>query len=414
MGYPTHFPRAIVYAPIEVGGLGFCHLGHEQGVQHVLQLVKHLRAQTLNGELYRTLIDTYQITAGSARPILEHTAPFPWCPDGWLSTTRQFLHRLNTTIHLAHPWTPLPRRINDRNIMDDVAQYLPQANHRAINNVRLYLRVHYLSKITDASGITALPHVLEGGPSRSSSTLRWPHQPNPSTTAWQHWKRAIRELYLCTDSDHLVTPLKEWTGNTVNVDWTWEWQIHPTMLELYQRNGTHWKVYAPVLTRRTYVAYPLHRYRRKTLNLDNLPPATPVIDSSQEFLIVQLPIWDVRSVTPLRHVHSELLERLSTPTEKWVAPLWHRIRSLSHTDSLLQTIYNRQTIIISSDASVDAAKHSCCAWSIYGGITLWQGEGVIPGNCDDTYSGRSEAFGILTALLFLHHYLQHYPHPQHY
>jgi len=168
-----------------------------------------------------------------------------------------------------------------------------------------------------------------------------------------------------------------------------------------------------VLTRRTYVAYPLHRYRRQTLNLDNLPPATPVIDSSQEFLIVQLPIWDVRSVTPLRHVHSELLERLSTPPEEWVAPLWHRIRPLSHMDSLLQTIYNRQTIIISSDASVDTAKHSCCAWSIYGSITLWQGEGVVPGNCDDTYSGRSEAFGILTALLFSHHYLQHYPHPQH-
>jgi len=81
MGYPTHFPRAIVYAPIEVGGLGFCHLGHKQGVQNVLQLVKHLRAMTLNGELYRMLIDTYQIMAGSVRPILEHTAPFSWCPN---------------------------------------------------------------------------------------------------------------------------------------------------------------------------------------------------------------------------------------------------------------------------------------------------------------------------------------------
>jgi len=37
---------------------------------------------------------------------------------------------------------------------------------------------------------------------------------------------------------------------------------------------------------------------------------------------------------------------------------------------------------------------------------------VIPGNCDDTYSGQSEAFGMLTALLFLQHYLQHYPQPQ--
>jgi len=42
MGYPKHLPRAVVYAPIEVGGLGFRHLGYEQGIQHVLQLVKHL------------------------------------------------------------------------------------------------------------------------------------------------------------------------------------------------------------------------------------------------------------------------------------------------------------------------------------------------------------------------------------
>jgi len=104
MGYPTHFPCAIVYAPIEVGGLGFRHLGHEQWVQHVLQLVKHLRSRTLNGELYRMLINTYQITAGSVRPILEHMAPFPWCPEGWLSTTCQFLHSINTTICLDHPW----------------------------------------------------------------------------------------------------------------------------------------------------------------------------------------------------------------------------------------------------------------------------------------------------------------------
>jgi len=87
MGYPIHFPRAVVYAPIDVGGLGFRHLGSEQGVQHVLQLVKHLRAGTMNGQLYQTLIDAYQIQAGSAQHILSNTADVPWCPPGWLSTT---------------------------------------------------------------------------------------------------------------------------------------------------------------------------------------------------------------------------------------------------------------------------------------------------------------------------------------
>ncbi len=90
-------------------------------------------------------------------------------------------------------------------------------------------------------------------------------------------------------------------------------------------------------------------------------------------------------------------------------PLWHRIRPTAPIDALLHLVHHKHSLIISSDASVDAAKHSCCAWSLYGTNTLWRGEGIIPGNCDDTYSGRSEAFGILTALLFLMHYMDQFP-----
>jgi len=150
-GYPLHLPRAIVYTPIEVGGLGFCHLGHGQGVQHILQLVKHLQTHTLNGQLYWALIDAYQIMAGCAKPVLEHMVPIPWCPDGWLMTTCHFLHSINTTIHLWSSWTPSLCCVNNCNIMDDVNQLLPNADHKAINNVRLYLHITYLSEIMDAS-----------------------------------------------------------------------------------------------------------------------------------------------------------------------------------------------------------------------------------------------------------------------
>jgi len=81
-------------------------------------------------------------------------------------------------------------------------------------------------------------------------------------------------------------------------------------------------------------------------------------------------------------------------------------------DALHQVIHTDQRIIISSDAGVDVAKHSCCAWTIYGNTILWQGEGIVPGNCNDTYLGQLEAFGILMALMFLKHYWQQYPHPQ--
>jgi len=203
--------------------------------------------------------------------------------------------------------------------------------------------------------------------------------------------------------------MKEWTENA-NMAWNWEWRIDPSTMILYQWNGRRWTSRRPAIAKRTYVAYEAQAQQRATFNPDKLSPATPSYDSSGTFIVVLLPIYQ-GTWLPLTstQVSEDLLERLSTPPEEWATPLWHRIRPKAQIDALLTTIQNQQPLIISSDASVDAAKHSCCAWSIYGVTTLWQGEGIIPGNCDDTYSGRSEAFGILTALLFLLHYMQQFP-----
>jgi len=95
MGYPRHLPRSIVYAPETIGGLGLRHLGHEQGVQQTLQLLRHLRANSTNGQLYNITIDQYQINAGTQRPILEDTRPIPWIPEGWISSICAFLYTNN-------------------------------------------------------------------------------------------------------------------------------------------------------------------------------------------------------------------------------------------------------------------------------------------------------------------------------
>jgi len=111
-------------------------------------------------------------------------------------TMRHFLLSTNTTTRLQSPWTPSPQRANNHNIMDDVTQLLPDADHKAINNVRLYLRITYLLEITDTSGTTILPHALEPGHSSTRLMLKWPQQPQPKPAAWIHWRKAIRNMYL--------------------------------------------------------------------------------------------------------------------------------------------------------------------------------------------------------------------------
>ena len=81
MGYNKNMPKAVVYAPSTHGGLGFKHLHTEQGLQKVLQVLKHLRTRTTLGKLMETTIKAYQIQAGIPSPILEDTVPLPWMPN---------------------------------------------------------------------------------------------------------------------------------------------------------------------------------------------------------------------------------------------------------------------------------------------------------------------------------------------
>jgi len=229
MGYQRHMPRAVVYAPATVGGLDFRHLGFEQGVQQTLQLVKHLQVASTNGVLYHSLIDAYQIHSGIAQPILEDTRTLPWSSPSWMTSIRQFLHSTGTNILLQNPWVPRPRRINDRNIMEDALEFLPtNTNLCALNNVRLYLHVTFLSEITDASGTFIRDEYLTEMPPRPASTLRWPYQINLLPENWKVWRNAILQLYATGPSTRLAQPLTSWHLEHTFTDWEWEWRIDPT------------------------------------------------------------------------------------------------------------------------------------------------------------------------------------------
>jgi len=77
--------------------------------------------------------------------------------------------------------------------------------------------------------------------------------------------------------------------------------------------------------------------------------------------------------------------------------------------NLYQHLNTGKQITISSNAVMNPNRDSSFAWLIATNQPLWQGEGAIPpGPVEDVHTGRSEAYGILTALRFLAHYLQHF------
>jgi len=105
MGYNKNMPKAVVYAPITHGRISLKHLHTKQGLQKVLQVLKHLRTCTATGKLIEITLQAYQIQAGLAVSILEDTRTLPWMNNRWITNLRQFLQSIQGTIHLENPWT---------------------------------------------------------------------------------------------------------------------------------------------------------------------------------------------------------------------------------------------------------------------------------------------------------------------
>jgi len=79
MGYNWNMHKAVIYTPTSHEGIGMKHLHTKQGVQQVLQLIKHLQDKTHLGNLLMIIIKALQIAAGIANSILEDImGTLPW------------------------------------------------------------------------------------------------------------------------------------------------------------------------------------------------------------------------------------------------------------------------------------------------------------------------------------------------
>jgi len=213
MGYNKNMPKAIVYAPSTHGSLGFKHLHTKQGLQKVLQVLKHLWTRTTLGKLMETTIKAYQIQAGIPSPILEDTAPLPWMPNRWINNLQEFLHSINSSIQEKNPWMIPTLQTHDQHLMQTFLQAnITKKDLHTLNNCRLYLQVTTLAKITDHKGIKILKEVLHSGkriPSLKQiiqSLFQWPTQPNLGQQAWKLWTRTLQTLYT---KPSMTTQLKQ-------------------------------------------------------------------------------------------------------------------------------------------------------------------------------------------------------------
>jgi len=193
----------------------------EQGLQKVLQILKHLCTKTTLGDTIDIAIKAHQIHAGVALPILEYTDPIPWMTNHWLSNVWYFLHKIQGKIKLASLWVINILRQNNTHLMLNFQNTVYDTKeHKTLNHCRLALQVTMLVKIVNHIGQHLLTKALTDGKTLpmltniSKSNYIWPNQPSHSKSAWKFWTKALWNIFTKLGlPNQLTQELGPWNPN---------------------------------------------------------------------------------------------------------------------------------------------------------------------------------------------------------
>jgi hypothetical protein len=166
IGLNRHFPRAVIFAPSYFGGAELIHLPFEQGVAHILLILRHLRAYTTLGTILHQALEAYQVHACLLHPPLEYTQHIPYVYALWINTSRTFLHKIDGKITIQ-TLPPLPLlRLHDNSIMQIAIDQNTFTKHelQLLNNCRLFLQITNLAEITNNSGTEIHPQYISNTP----------------------------------------------------------------------------------------------------------------------------------------------------------------------------------------------------------------------------------------------------------
>jgi len=358
--------------------------------------------------------------AGFSTPVLENTT-IPWSTAYWVDTLHEYLHQIGGQILLQQAWTPKPQCSHDQSIMEALLQanfQLSTHELKIINNVHICLQANTLSNIVNNAGTHIWKECVTAAPPLPNqqqfyhpnhSLLRWPQHAKPSPKSWRLWSKIIQQLFSTSSTTKLTQPLGRW-NQQYDQDYEWNWCMCPMTYHLYHHQQLQWFVYKLSNLWCTYVQYhetpkPYHQYSVP------ITPATP--EHILQGVQITLPKFAPTNPIPAPPLPKlPLIQQLTQPPQPWAKSLWHQIRPYANLFQLHATLGQGRTVFL-VNASVNHCRQGTMTWIIHSKSKLWSGEGIVPGPVDKLYSGLAEAYGVLTVLSFLQHYIQHLPTTYH-
>ena len=401
-GIPKSFPRSIVFANQNQGGLGYSTLYTEQGILNITFILRHLRQQSQIGDTIIIQLRWYQHFAGVSYPLLEEPKPsMKYIPSKWLLELRTFLSSLNGSINIPSETHLRRYRLHDEFIMEHAMTLkFTNADLDHLNRIRLFLRITRLSDITSTDGTKlVIPKKRNPVPEdfRSRTTQLWPRQPNPGKPSWRVWKYYIS--LITKDGINLRTPLGKWWPQ--QYDRTWPVVYDPGTNHVFCYEHSCWVEYSYSDTNH---GIKLDAY---AISTRSHPPAIviPVDEASRQG--TQYTIPDFQSIEPQEQIPSTWHAYRKT------LPLWES-ELIQHTTEtfanqrLIHVFHQRdQTLYIVSDGGCDDARGiGSFGWVIADEHEiLWEGWGKAYGSPMSSY--RAEGYGRLAAIRFLIHYMKY-------
>jgi hypothetical protein len=416
-GFNRHMSRAIVFGAFWFGGLGWRHLYFEQGILHILIIIKHLRTPGPFQSLLQICLDWYQVIAGvpfSPLSMPSISLNYTNCP--WLDGTCAFLKHCSAQLLIPSIVLPTLQRQNDECIMMGLLDLnLPAATMNRINSCRLWLQVTTLSDISTLQGGNIDRTAWLGSARMTSNDADWPVQERPHDKVWGLWRKALSDRY-CTNDGRYVLAARP--GRFTHALGAWLADSSPRAShrwEAFIQHCTQW-IFLPLgtgvyrrLSTDTRLSFGLASYSLRgphiLIRSDDLPAdAVPVLTTNdgQSLRHNRLNTPFLLGTPPQAPPALSFLDHLTTLPE-WQQEILVGVFQTSSHDPLGQHLLNGDRLFLCSDGG--AKDHAgSFGWVLATSTTiLWECIGIASGWFANSF--RSEGVGQLSLLVFLEAYI---------
>ena len=141
---------------------------------------------------------------------------------------------------------PQKQRFNNSCIMEYILNIITShTDTKRINACRNYLRVTFLSEISNIKGTALITGSLIGDKSKIvNSNLGWPNQSKPNISTWLLWSRTIKRIYCAQSQSGLLRPSKrlgQWTKNQTQSTQQHNFLYSPSTKEIYFRQTSSYE-----------------------------------------------------------------------------------------------------------------------------------------------------------------------------